>query len=110
MSAESVIYYLNRLPPNDPAEDAEWLFAALSQYTGAELRELLYTGQEPDFFDLMRRLFALPDHTRATLLEFLSRTDSRPVEATIDAEGRCTLQYGVSHATLRLPPAALGRP
>ena len=73
MSAESVIYYLNRTPAHDPAEDTEWLFSALGQYTGAELRELLYTAQEPDFFELMRGLFALPEHSRSVLLEFLTQ-------------------------------------
>ncbi len=94
MSAESVIYYLNRPAVNDPAEDAEWLFAALAEYTGAELRELLYTAQEPDFFELMRGLFALPEHSRSVLLEFLSSPDARPVQAAIDADGRCTLHRG----------------
>jgi hypothetical protein len=92
MSAESVIYYLNRMPAQDPAEDEEWLFAALGQYSGAELRELLYTAQEPDFFDLMRGLFAMPEHSRAALLEFLTQADARPVQATIEPDGRCTLQ------------------
>jgi hypothetical protein len=95
MSAESsVIYYLNRPAANDPAEDAEWLFSALGEYTGAELRELLYTAQEPDFFELMRGLFALPEHTRSVLLDFLNNPDTRPVQASIDADGRCTLARG----------------
>lgn len=94
MSAESVIYYLNRPPVNDPTEDAEWLFSALGEYTGAELRELLYTAQEPDFFELMRGLFALPEHARSVLLEFLTNPDARPVHAAIDADGRCTLRRG----------------
>lgn len=94
MSAESVIYYLNRSAANDPAEDAEWLFSALGEYTGAELRELLYTAQEPDFFELMRGLFSLPEHARSALLEFLTNPDSRPVQATIDANGGCTLRRG----------------
>jgi hypothetical protein len=94
MSAESVIYYLNRAPANDPAEDTEWLFSALGQYTGAELRELLYTAQEPEFFELMRGLFALPEHSRSVLLEFLTHPDARPVRAAIEPNGRCTLQRG----------------
>ena len=60
----------------------------------AELRELLYTAQEPDFFELMRGLFALPEHTRSALLDFLSNPDTRPVQATNDADGRCTLRRG----------------
>ena len=94
MSAESVIYYLNRTPARDPAEDTEWLFSALGQYTGAELRELLYTAQEPDFFELMRGLFALPEHSRSVLLEFLRRSDASPVQAAIEPNGRCTLARG----------------
>ncbi len=94
MSAELVIYYLNRAPAHDPAEDTEWLFSALGQYTGAELRELLYTAQEPDFFELMRSLFALPEHSRSVLLEFLTRPDARPVQAATEPNGRCTLQRG----------------
>lgn len=94
MSAGSVIYYLNRPPVNDPAEDTEWLFSALGEYSGAELRELLYTAQEPDFFELMRGLFALPEHARSALLHFLSNPDARPVHAAIDADGQCTLRRG----------------
>jgi len=94
MSAESVIYYLNRAPANEPVEDAEWLFSALGQYTGAELRELLYTAQEPDFFELMRGLFAMPEHSRSVLLEFLMHPDARPVQAVIAPDGRCTLRRG----------------
>ncbi len=94
MSAESVIDYPSRPPVNDPTEDAEWLFSALGEYTGAELRELLYTAQEPDFFELMRGLFALPEHARSVLLEFLTNPDARPVHAAIDADGRCTLRRG----------------
>jgi hypothetical protein len=91
MSAESVIYYLNRQPDGEPVEDTEWLFSALGQFTGAELRELLYVAQEPEFFELMRGLFALSDESRAALQEFLAKTDSRPAKAVIEADGRCVL-------------------
>ena len=63
----SVIYYLNRAPANDPVDEAEWLFSALGQYTVAELRELLYVAQEPEFFELMRGVFALSDESRSVL-------------------------------------------
>jgi hypothetical protein len=91
MSAESVIYYLNRQPDDAPGEDTEWLFSALSQFTGAELRELLYVAQEPEFFELMRGLFALSDESRAVLQEFLAKTEGLPTKAVIDADGRCVL-------------------
>ena len=64
MSAESVVYYLNRVPESDPNDQTEWLLTALGQYTGAELRELLYVAEEPGFFELMRGLFALSDESR----------------------------------------------
>ena len=48
MSAESVVYYLNR-PEREPVEDTEWLFSALGQFTGAELRELLGFGRGKEF-------------------------------------------------------------
>jgi hypothetical protein len=54
MSAESFVYYLNRVPESDPNDQTEWLLTALGQYTGAELRELLYVAEEPGFFELMR--------------------------------------------------------
>jgi hypothetical protein len=52
MSAESVVYYLNRAPESDPNDQTEWLLTALGQYTGAELREFLYVAEEPGFFEL----------------------------------------------------------
>ena len=91
MSAESVIYYLNLQPEHEPVEDTEWLFSALGQFTGAELRELLYVAQEPDFFEFMRTLFALSDESRAALQEFLANADLRPTKAVIEADGRCVL-------------------
>ena len=90
MSAESVIYYLNRQPGSEPVEDTEWLFSALAQFTGAELRELLYVAQEPEFFGLMRGLFALPDESRAALAEFLAVSDL-PTRVVVEGDGRCVL-------------------
>jgi hypothetical protein len=94
MSAESVIYYLKRPPANDPVDETEWLFSALGQFTGAELRELLYIAQEPEFFETMRAVFALPEHSRAVLQDFLASADPRPVNAAIDPDGRCVLRRG----------------
>jgi hypothetical protein len=95
MSAESIVYYLNRQPANDPVDETEWLFSALGQFTGAELRELLYIAQEPDFFEMMRGVFTLPEQSRAALQEFLTASDPRPMHATIEPGGSCVLRRGV---------------
>lgn len=94
MSAESVIYYLKRPPAHDPVDETEWLFSALSQFTGAELRELLYIAQEPEFFETMRAVFALSEHSRAVLQDFLAQGDALPVSATVQADGSCLLRRG----------------
>ncbi|MEZ5821349.1 MAG: hypothetical protein R3D82_11125 [Xanthobacteraceae bacterium] len=94
MSAESVIYFLKRPPANEPVDETEWLFSALAQFTGAELRELLYIAQEPEFFETMRAVFALPEQSRAVLQDFLAASDPRPVNAIVESEGRCVLQRG----------------
>jgi hypothetical protein len=96
MSAKSVIYYLNRRPEEEPVEDAEWLFSALGEFTGAELRELLYVAQEPEFFELMRALFALSDESRAALQDFLTSAHPGTAKAVIDADGRCILSRNPS--------------
>jgi hypothetical protein len=94
MSAESVIYYLKRPPAQDPVDETEWLFSALGQFTGGELRELLYIAQEPEFFETMRAVFAMPEHSRAALQEFLAEGDPRPVNAAIQSDGSCVLRRG----------------
>jgi hypothetical protein len=94
MSSESVVYYLNRPPESDPSDETEWLSAALGRYTGAELRELLYIGEEPGFFELVRVLFALSDESRSILQHFLANTDPQAITATIDPDGRCILKRG----------------
>lgn len=94
MSAESVIYYLKRPPASEPVDETEWLFSALGQFTGSELRELLYIAQEPEFFETMRAVFALPEHSRSVLQEFLAASDPRPVNAGIEADGSCVLRRG----------------
>lgn len=91
MSAESVIYYLNRQTDTEPVEDTEWLFSALGQFTATELRELLYVAQEPEFFELMRGLFAMSDKSRSVLQKYLTGTGLPPAKAVIDPDGRCVL-------------------
>src|SRR5262245_54616366 len=93
MSAESVVYYLNRTPESDPNDQTEWLVTALGHYTGAELRELLYVAEEPGFFELMRGLFALSDENRAVLQHFLATGHPPAMKATIDPKGRLTVDH-----------------
>jgi hypothetical protein len=95
MSAESVVYYLNRTPEpeSDHDDQTEWLVTALGQYTGAELRELLYVAEEPGFFELMRRLFALPEESRAVLQHFLETGHPPAMKAAIDPKGRLTIDH-----------------
>src|SRR5215510_14735993 len=94
MSAESVIYYLKRPPTEEPVDETEWLFSALGQFTPAELRELLYIAQEPDFFETMRAVFALPEQSRAVLQDYLASSDPQPVKALVEPGGRSVLQRG----------------
>ena len=93
MSAESVVYYLNRVPESDPNDQTEWLLTALGQYTGAELRELLYVAEEPGFFELMRGLFAFSDENRAVLQQFLETGRPAGMKAAIDPNGRLTIDH-----------------
>ena len=107
MSAESVVYYLNRVPESDPNDQTEWLLTALGQYTGAELRELLYVAEEPGFFELMRGLFALSDESRAVLQQFLETGRPMVMEASIDPKGRLTIEHvGVEQRVKMLPMIA----
>ncbi|HET9583652.1 MAG TPA: hypothetical protein VFP38_06330 [Bradyrhizobium sp.] len=93
MSAESVVYYLNRMPESDPNDQTEWLVTALGRYTGAELRELLYVAEEPGFFELMRGLFALSEESRAVLQHFLESGHPPAMKAAIDPKGRLTVDH-----------------
>jgi len=93
MSAESVVYYLNRVPESDPNDQTEWLVTALGRFTGAELRELLYVAEEPGFFELMRALFALSDESRLGLQNFLANASYRATTGAIDPDGRFVLQH-----------------
>lgn len=103
MSAESVIYYLHPRPANDPVDETEWLFSALGQFTGAELRELLYIAQEPGFFEMMRGVFALPEQSRTVLQEFLAASDPRPMQGSIEQDGSCVLRRGAPEQPERPP-------
>ena len=104
MSAESVVYYLNRVPESDPNDQTEWLLTALGRYTGAELRELLYVAEEPGFFELMRGLFALSDESRAVLLHFLETGRPPTMKAAIDVKGRLTLEHATAEPRVKLLP------
>jgi hypothetical protein len=104
MSAESVVYYLNRVPESDPSDQTEWLLTALGRYTGAELRELLYVAEEPGFFDLMRGLFALSDENRALLQYFLESGHPESMKAAIDPKGRLTIEQVDAEPRIKLLP------
>ena len=104
MSAESVVYYLNRVPESDPNDQTEWLLTALGQYTGAELRELLYVAEEPGFFELMRGLFALPDESRAVLQQFLETGRPAAMKAAIDSNGRLTIDHASVEQRVKMLP------
>jgi hypothetical protein len=104
MSAESVVYYLNRVSESDPNDQTEWLLTALAQYTGAELRELLYVAEEPGFFELMRGLFALSDESRDVLQHFLETGHPQAMKAAIDVKGRLTIEHANAEQRVRTLP------
>ena len=93
MTAELILFDRYRSPESDSVDAIDRLFSALGQYNSAELLELLYVGQEPGFFELMRGLFALPDDSRLMLQKFLAASAHR-TNASVDPEGRLVLQYG----------------
>jgi hypothetical protein len=86
----AVIYNFERSRESEPIDEAERLFSALGRYTSAELLELLYVGEEPGFFELMRGLFGLSDEDRLMLQNFLA-TPPQSMTVTIDGAGRCIL-------------------
>jgi hypothetical protein len=104
MSAESVVYYLNRVPESDPKDQTEWLVTALGRFTGAELRELLYVAEEPGFFELMRALFALSDESRSVLQHYLETGHPPAMKAAIDPKGRLTLDHVNVEQRLKVLP------
>src|SRR5258705_11050831 len=105
MSAESVVYYLNRVPESDPNDQTEWLLTALGQYTGAELRELLYVAEEPGFFELMRGLFALSDESRAVLQHFFEPGHPPAMKPAIDPNGCLTIHHADVEQSVKVLPA-----
>jgi hypothetical protein len=90
----AVIYNFNRPVETDTTDDAaERLFSALSRYTRAELLELLYIGEEPGFFELMRGLFGLSDEGRMALQNFLAASANRQTTVCVDRRGRLMLAH-----------------
>jgi hypothetical protein len=87
----AVIYKFERLGEDDSTDESERLLTALGQYSFAELLELLYIGEEPGFFELMRGLFGLSDESRLTLQNFLAAMPPHTMTAKIDQEGRLIL-------------------
>jgi hypothetical protein len=47
---------------NDQSDQTERLFSVLGRYSSAELLELLYLGEEPGFFELMRTVYDVRAH------------------------------------------------
>ncbi len=87
----AVIYNFERAQESGATDETERLFSALGRYTSAELLELLYVGEEPGFFELMRGIFALSDDNRLILQNFLASAASQRLKVAIDREGRCIL-------------------
>jgi hypothetical protein len=87
----AVIYNFERSCESGPIDETERLFSALGRYTSAELLELLYVGEEPGFFELMRGLFGLSDEGRLVLQDFLAAMPPQSMTVTIDPAGRCIL-------------------
>jgi len=87
----AIIYNFNRSAEGGSVDETERLFSALGRYTSAELLELLYVGEEPGFFELMRGLFGLSDESRLILQNFLADMPAHSMTVAIDREGRCIL-------------------
>ena len=90
----AIIYKFDRSSEGGSVDESERLFSALGHYTIAELLELLYVGEEPGFFELMRGMFALSDESRSVLQTFLAAAPQRKINVAIDREGRCVLTVG----------------
>jgi hypothetical protein len=90
----AVIYNFSRPVEGTAIDETERLFSALGRYTSAELLELLYVGEEPGFFELVRGLFALSDESRLILHNFLAATPPHTTTAAVDREGRLILAPG----------------
>jgi hypothetical protein len=87
----AVIYKFERSGEGDSTDETERLFTALGRYTSAELLELLYVGEEPGFFELVRGLFGLSDESRLILQNFLAAAPLHTMTAAVDREGRLIL-------------------
>ena len=87
----AVIYNFDRSGEGGPIDETERLFSALGRYTSAELLELLYVGEEPGVFELMRGLFGLSDDSRLMLQNFLAAIPPQSMTVAIDPAGRCIL-------------------
>jgi hypothetical protein len=85
----AVIYKFERSGEGDSIDETE-----RRRYTSAELLELLYVGEEPGFFELVRGLFALSDESRLILHNFLAATPPQTTTAAVDREGRLILAPG----------------
>ena len=89
----AIIYKFDRSGESNSGDESERLFSALRRYTSAELLELLYVGEEPGFFELMRGLFGLSDENRLVLQNFLTTLPSKTTTVAIDPGGRCILTH-----------------
>ncbi|MEA2913203.1 MAG: hypothetical protein QOJ15_5284 [Bradyrhizobium sp.] len=87
----AIIYNFERSSEGSSDDETERLFSALGRFTIAELLELLYVGEEPGFFELMRGLFALSEESRLILQKFLAAAPLQATTVAIDHEGRCIL-------------------
>jgi hypothetical protein len=92
MTAELIIFDPSHSTRNESFDQTDRLLSALGEYTSAELLELLYVGQEPGFFELVRGLFALPEESRLGLQNFLANAAHRATTGATDPEGRFVLQ------------------
>jgi hypothetical protein len=99
----AIIYNFDRSSEGSSVDETERLLSALGRYTIAELLELLYVGEEPGFFELMRGLFALPEENRLNLQQFLAAAPLQTTTVAIDPQGRCILTHrenpikGIAH-------------
>jgi hypothetical protein len=94
----AIIYKFDRSGEGGSVDESERLFSALGHYTIAELLELLYVGEEPGFFELMRGVFGLSDESRSILQDFLAAAPRQTITAAIDSQGRCVLTLGTSES------------
>lgn len=92
----AIIYNFDRSAKTGPADETERLFAALGRYTTSELLELLYVGEEPGFFDLMRAIFGLSDEARFVLQNFLASAPAQKIAAETDRRNSRVLTLRVS--------------